>query len=59
MRCPYACKTKAEFESWETTVEDGQPVKGKTVKQYTFQYDECAEESCGAWYDGHCHYKDS
>lgn len=59
MRCPYACKTKTEFESWEQTLEDGTPVKGKVMKQYAFQYEECIKEDCGAWYDGRCHYNDN
>ena len=60
MRCPYACKSKTEYETWQQTYnEEGNPATCKTVRQYTFEPEECVKEDCGAWYDGHCHYKDN
>lgn len=58
MRCPYACKTKTEYETWDQTYDDEKPVKCETVRQYVFEWEECRKEDCGAWYDGRCHYKD-
>lgn len=58
MKCPYECKSKTEIETWEQTVEDGHPTKGKTMRQFIFELEECKKEECGAWYDGRCHYKE-
>lgn len=59
MHCPYACKTKTEFESWyQTYNENGQVEKCITSRNYCFTYEECLKEDCGAWYNGRCNYKE-
>lgn len=53
MICPYNMKLRKTIVE-RYTDEDG---KEETVETMAFMQDKCAQEDCGAWYDGHCNYR--
>lgn len=53
MICPYNMKLRKTIVG-RYTDEDG---KEETVEIMAFMQDKCAQEDCGAWYDGHCNYR--
>lgn len=53
MICPYSLKLRKTIVE-RCTDEDG---KEETVEITAFARDKCAQEDCGAWYDGHCNYQ--
>lgn len=53
MICPYNLMLRKTIVE-RYTDEDGEE---ETVEITAFARDKCAQEDCGAWYDGRCNYQ--
>lgn len=55
MICPYNVISETEVQQWGQNT-DEMATGGTTITKTTYQYMECKQNDCGAFYNGICHY---
>ena len=55
MICPYNVISETEVQQWGQNT-DEMATDGTTITKTIYQYMECKQNDCGAFYNGICHY---